>query len=97
MIWHTVWFQVKPEVSEEDRAAMIQSLRDLRGEIDGITHLGCGEDFCGRSGGYQIGLVVGFASRAALDEYGPHPKHQAFIESFKPLWDDVKALDFEDN
>jgi hypothetical protein len=95
MIWHTVWFQLKDGVSAEDRAAMQQSLRALRGEIDGILHLGCGEDFSGRSGGYQIGLVVGFASRAALDAYGPHPKHQAFIEQFKPMWEDVKALDFD--
>ncbi len=74
---------------------MQQALRDLQGKINGILHLGCGEDFCGRSGGYQIGLVVGFVSREALEAYGPHPEHKAFIEKFKPLWDDVKALDFE--
>jgi len=95
MIWHTVWFQLKEGVTSEERAAMLQALHDLQGQIDGILHLGCGEDFSGRSGGYQIGLVVGFASRAALDAYGPHPRHQAFIAQFKPLWTDVKALDFE--
>jgi hypothetical protein len=59
------------------------------------VHTACGEDFSERSRGFQIGLATRFTSREALEEYGPHPEHEAFIEKFRHLWDDVMALDFE--
>jgi hypothetical protein len=95
MVEHLVWFKLKDEVTDEQKTAMLNGLRGLQGQIEGIEHLACGEDFSGRSNGYQIGLVVRFSSRQALDEYQPHPIHKAFVEEFRPLWDDVKALDFE--
>ncbi len=95
MVEHLVWFKLKEGVTGEEKGAMMQALRDLRGQIDGIEHIACGEDFSGRSNGYQIGLVVRFTSREALDIYQPHPIHQAFVTKFRHLWDDVKALDFE--
>ena len=96
MIEHLVWFKLKDGAPEAEVAAMLQTLRDLRGQIPGIEHLACGHDFSGRSRGFQIGLVVRFASRQALEEYGPHPAHAAFSERFRALWDDVTALDFEE-
>jgi hypothetical protein len=39
--------------------------------------------------------VVACPSRAALDEYGPHPFHQQFIQANKESWSDVIAFDFE--
>jgi hypothetical protein len=95
MIWHTVWFKLKESVSDEQKQAMLDGLNALPAQIEEISTLACGEDFCGRSKGYQIGLVVSCASRADLEAYGPHPAHQAFVQQFKPLWDDVSALDFE--
>ncbi len=95
MIEHLVWFKLKESVTEEQKQQMLDALRALRGQIEGIEHLACGVDFSGRSKGYEIGLAVRFSSRAALEEYGPHPAHKAFGEGFSPLWDDVMALDFE--
>lgn len=92
---HTVWFKLKDDVTAERKQAMLASLRDLPNHIEGIEHLACGEDFSGRSRGFQVGLLVRLSSRAALEGYGPHPMHQAFITEFKPCWDDVMALDFE--
>jgi hypothetical protein len=96
MVEHTVWFKLKDAVTDEQKQEMMAGLRALRGQIEGIEHLACGEDFSGRSKGYQIGLVVRLVSRAALEVYGPHPVHQAFLQKFRPLWDDVVALDLED-
>ena len=95
MVEHLVWFKLKEGVAKSDSDAMRQALRELKDAIPGIEHLACGEDFSGRSAGYQIGLVVRFTSRAALEEYGPHPTHAAFGEKFRHLWEDVRALDFE--
>lgn len=95
MVEHLVWFKLKDTVTAEEKAEFQQALRDLDGKIDGIEHLAVGEDFSGRSQGFQIGLVVRLTSREALAAYGPHPDHVAFIEGHKHLWDEVRALDFE--
>lgn len=95
MVEHLVWFKLKDGVTDEQKQAMMQGLRDLKNQIDGIEHLACGQDYSGRSNGYGIGLVVRFTSREALEKYQPHPAHKAFGDEFRPLWEDVKALDFE--
>ena len=95
MVEHLVWFKLKEGVTGAEKQAMMAALRALRGPIEGIEHIACGEDFGGRSKGFKIGLVVRFASRQALDIYQPHPVHQAFIEAHKSKWTDVMALDFE--
>lgn len=96
MIVHLVWFKLKTEVTPEQKQEMLQGLRELPQKIGCIEWLGCGEDFSGRSEGFHIGLAVTFRSRADLESYGPHAEHQAFVENFKPLWDEVRALDFEE-
>ena len=95
MIEHLVWFKLKPEVTSEQTRDLLEGLRALPAQIPGILHLACGEDFSGRSQGYQVGLVVRFESREALANYGPHPAHETFIATFRPLWESVMALDFE--
>ena len=92
---HLVWFKMKDGVTTEEKSAMFDALRALPQTISGIEHLAVGDDFSERSRGFQVGLVVRFSSREALDIYGPHPDHAAFAEGFKHLWDDVMALDFE--
>ena len=96
MVEHLVWFKLKDDVQEEQKQALLSGLRGLAGQIEGIEHLACGEDFSGRSKGYQIGLVVRFTTREALEKYGPHPAHQQFLADFKSLWEDAMALDFEE-
>jgi hypothetical protein len=92
---HLVWFKLKEGVTQDEKDAMFNALRALPSTIDGIEHLAVGDDFSGRSRGFQVGLVVRFVSREALEVYGPHPAHAAFADGFKHLWDDVQALDFE--
>lgn len=95
MIEHLVWFKLRESATKEEQTAMLEALRALPGQIEGIEHLACGYDFSGRSGGFQIGLVVRFTNREALDLYQPHPIHQKFVSDYKALWEEVKALDFE--
>ncbi len=95
MVEHLVWFKLKEGVTDAEKQAMMAALRALRGPIEGIKHIACGEDFGGRSKGFQLGLVVRFSSRQALEIYQPHPVHQEFVEGFRHLWDEVMALDFE--
>jgi hypothetical protein len=95
MVEHLVFFNLKDGVSAEDRQALMEGLRTLPGQIPEIKYLACGEDFSGRSKGHEIGLVVRFENRDGLNIYQPHPAHLNFVNSFKHLWIDVTALDFE--
>jgi hypothetical protein len=95
MIEHLVWFKLKENVKDEDTQAMLTALRALPNQIEGIEHLACGLDFSTRSRGFQVGLSVRFATREDLEIYATHPIHLEFIAAYKPLWEDVMALDFE--
>lgn len=95
MVEHLVWFKLKESATEEDKQGMVAGALAMDGKVDGVVSLSCGRDFSGRSKGFEIGLTVRFTSRAALEAYGPHPAHQEFVGQFKPLWEEVMALDYE--
>ncbi len=96
MIEHVVLFRWKPEATGEQVAEVMEGLRGLKDRIPGIVTLACGADFSGRAQGYTHGLVVRFSDRAALDAYGPHPDHQAVIETrIKPILEGILGFNFE--
>jgi hypothetical protein len=47
-----------------------------------------------RSQGYELGGVMKFADRPALDAYGGHPVHQKLVQWLMPLIDPIE-VDFE--
>lgn len=96
MIEHVVLFKLKPGTSTGERQTAIQALKALRGQIEGIVDLTCGENFSERSQGYHIGLVVRFRDRASLDAYLPHPAHRGAVEQhIQPIREDVIVVDYE--
>ncbi len=96
MIEHIILFRRKPEITDAQIAAVMESLRGLKDQIPGIVTLACGADFSGRAQGYTHALVVRFSDRAALDAYGSHPAHQAVVETqIKPSFEGILGFDFE--
>src|SRR5690348_6943822 len=96
MVEHVVLFKLKAAATEPEKSAAIEALKGLRGQIDGIVDLTCGRNFSERSQGYEIGLVVRFRDRAALEAYLPHPAHRGVVEKFlNPIREDVIVADYE--
>jgi hypothetical protein len=96
MIEHVVLFKLKSETTTAERQAAIRALKGLREQIEGIVDLTCGENFSERSQGFEIGLVVRFRDRAALDAYIPHPVHRGAVEQYiHPVRADVIVVDYE--
>jgi hypothetical protein len=95
MIYHTVWFKLKDDVSPEETQELKDNLLAMIPQIPQILEMNCGQDFSGRSRGFEFGLVVKFATREDGQIYDKHPSHQEFIAKSKYLWTDVQALDFE--
>ena len=51
-------------------------------------------NFSPRSQGYELGGVMKFGSRTALEAYSGHPAHQELLTWLMPLIDPVE-VDFE--
>jgi quinol monooxygenase YgiN len=96
MVEHIVLFKLKPETTAEQRAQMKAELKGLRDKVPGVVDLSLGENFSERSQGFEIGLVVRFTDRQALEGYLPHPAHRACVEQFiHPIRLDTLVVDYE--
>ena len=96
MVEHVVLFKLKAEATADAKRAAIEALKGLRGQIDGIVDLSCGLNFSERSQGHEIGLVVRFHDRAALDAYIPHPAHRGVVDQYlHPIRESVVVVDYE--
>jgi len=94
MIIHTFAFRWKPDVTDEQKTRVITDIRALQGQIPGLIETHVGVNISPRSQGYELGGVMKFANRAALDAYGTHPVHQVLLDWLLPLIDPIE-VDFE--
>jgi hypothetical protein len=96
MVQHVVLFKLKPETTEDDRAAMCRALGDLGITVPGILDISVGVNFSDRNQGFDVGLVVKLVDRDALEVYLPHPAHRQAVEQFvRPIMQEVIVVDYE--
>jgi hypothetical protein len=96
MVEHVVLFKTTAGATEEQKERMVAELAALRGKIPGILDLTVGRNFSSRNQGYDIGLVVRFENRDALEVYLPHPAHRGCVDTFvAPIKEDVIVVDYE--
>jgi heme-degrading monooxygenase HmoA len=96
MIEHIVLFKFSEKTTKEQKEEGMRRLRELKKLLPGIVDLQTGFNFTQRSKGYEIGLVVRFATKADFEHYGPSPEHQAVVAYLKEIGlEDTLALDFE--
>ncbi len=94
MYIHMFAFRWTPEVTEEQKQHAMTGIRQLQGQIPGLTETTVGRNMSPRGQGYELGGVMKFADKAALDAYGPHPAHQKLLSWLLPLIDPIE-VDFE--
>ena len=96
MVEHVVLFKTTPEATPEQKERMVQELKKLKDRIPGIVDLTVGRNFSDRNQGFDIGLVVRFVDRQALEVYLPHPAHRGCVDEFiTPIKQDVIVVDYE--
>src|SRR5436853_5094762 len=96
MVEHIVLFKTTEEATPEQRHRAMEALKGLKEKIPGIVDLSVGLNFSPRNQGYDIGLVVRFADRAALETYLPHPAHRGCVDEFiTPIKQDAIVVDYE--
>jgi hypothetical protein len=94
MVIHTFAFRWMPGVTDDQKQHVIASIRQLQGQIPGLQETWVGTNFSPRSQGYELGGVMKFPDRAALEAYSGHPVHQQLLSWLMPLIDPVE-VDFE--
>jgi hypothetical protein len=94
MVIHTFAFRWKSGVTEEQKLRARTEIRALQGQIPGLLETYVGVNFSPRGQGYELGGVMKFADRAALEAYERCPVHQKLLEWLVLLIEPME-VDFE--
>ncbi|KAI9497498.1 stress responsive A/B barrel domain-containing protein [Zychaea mexicana] len=91
---HIVIAKFKPEISEATRQQACDEVLKLKDQIPNILSCTAGKTFTERSQGYEWGWVVELEKKEDLPIYAEHAAHQAFLQRYKPTFEDLIALDY---
>lgn len=94
MIRHIVLFKVKPGVSDEDKAALVDMLKGLKDKIDLVKELEIGEDVGCKENSCDIGLNSTFDDMESLEAYAVHPDHVLVVKRIKELCLSTVKIDY---
>jgi hypothetical protein len=94
MYVHMFAFRWKPGVTEEQKQRAMAEIRGLQGQIPGLLETAVGVNISPHGKGHELGGVMKFADKAALDSYAPHPAHQRLVSWLMPLIEPIE-VDFE--
>lgn len=97
MLIHTVLFWLKPEVTAQQKQAMLEGLKSLQG-IKSAESVFVGTPAAlperpVRDSSYDFALTVVFKDIPSHDAYQIDPLHKAFNEKHRPLWARVQIYD----
>lgn len=96
MYIHMFAFRWKPGVTPEVKQRIISEIRKLQGQIPGLLETSVGLNLSPRGQGYELGGVMKFTDKDALDAYGPHPVHQKLLSWLVPLIEPIE-VDFDES
>jgi len=97
MLVHSVYFWLKPDLTDAQRAEFLAALEALRAVPSvGSLFLGTPAAVAARpvvDQTYDYSITCLFADLAAHDAYQVHPLHVAFVTLGKTRWTGVKIYD----
>ena len=97
MLVHSVYFWLKPDLTDVQRAAFLHALSALK-DVPGVTafYLGTPASVPARPVvelSFDHSITCVFENLAAHDAYQAHALHLAFLEVGRPLWSRVQIYD----
>ena len=99
MLYHCVYFWLKPELTPAQRADFRAGVEKLKG-IKAVSKVAIGTPAATTKrpvveSSYDIALIVECQDVAAEAAYQVDPLHLAFVEKFKTFWTRVQIYDSE--
>ncbi|HSU67707.1 MAG TPA: Dabb family protein [Tepidisphaeraceae bacterium] len=98
MFVHTVFFWMKPGVSDADRKKLVSECMEFLGAVPTVRQIWAGvpaqtpRDVVDNS--YDVGLTVVLDDKAGHDVYQEHASHLEFIKRNKHTWERVRVYDY---
>jgi hypothetical protein len=94
---HSVYFKLK-DSSGANRAKLAATCKLLLTGHEGTVSFATGTLAGDLNGPYNdhdfdVSVHLVFASKAALDKYHEHPRHQKFVDENKENWEKVRVFD----
>jgi len=99
MLYHCVYFWLKPELTAEQRAEFRRGVETLKG-IKSVESVSVGVPAATTrrpviDASYDVALIVVCKDVAAEAAYQVDPLHLAFVANFKTFWTRVQIYDSE--
>ena len=96
-IRHVVMMAFRPETEAGQIERLIEQYRSLPGEIETMKRFEWGPEggVSTHTEGYTHCFVSTFEKLDDVRAYGPHPAHQAFVETLDPYLEKILVFDFE--
>lgn len=99
MLYHCVYFWLKPELTSAQRADFRRGVETLAG-IRSVAKVSIGKPAATTrrpviDASYDVALIVECKDVAAEAAYQVDPLHLAFVENFKHCWTRVQIYDSE--
>jgi len=84
-----------PQERGQQADTIVAAVQASRGRIPGLVSLEVGRNVVEAADAWDVGAVMVFQSRAALEAYQSHPEHLALRAVIAPLRSARSQLDFE--
>lgn len=94
MIRHTVLFKFKPDFPPMDKAAWIEGLNRMEGNIPGLLKLTHGPDILQQGRSFDYAIVADFNAVEDIEAYNTHPLHEPLKKYSFPNSEQIIAVDF---
>ncbi|WP_409463134.1 Dabb family protein [Amycolatopsis sp. GA6-003] len=94
MIYHSIRFALKPEVTPEEKTAVVAKMTELFTAIPAIKARVVGRDFGGK---YELGAVLVLEDIEGYAEYMNHPAHLELDRVGLPLVEEFMSSDITDD
>jgi hypothetical protein len=97
MLVHTVYFWLRPDLSEAQRAEFRRGAEELAGiKVVENLHIGTPAATAARpiiDHSFSLAMTLVVKDVAAHDAYQTDPIHRVFVEKFKTFWTRVQIYD----
>ncbi|MCP1414009.1 Dabb family protein [Paenarthrobacter sp. A20] len=94
MIRHAVLFKFKDDFTAADKAAWIEGLNRMDGNIPGLVKLTHGADVLRHDRSFDYAIVADFNSVEDIEVYNTHALHEPLKKYSFPNSEQIIAVDF---
>jgi hypothetical protein len=91
MYIHMFAFRFKPGVTDTQKEKIVAEIRKLQEQIPEVLETWVGRNDSPRGQGYELGGVMKFTNKAAMETYNAHVVHQELLKWLLPLIEPIEV------